>query len=108
MYNNEKGTVETIDRAIKESNNLSIEYYVAVLEFARHERLIHLIVTFFVGILALITLFMSLVTTNLYTLILFVLLLILEVFYLWHYYLLENKTQELEQLYLRHIRNTHK
>lgn len=63
--------------------------------FYQHERLIHLIVTFFVGIAAILFLAFSLILDNIGLLILFILTFILFIPYILHYYFLENGVQEL-------------
>ena len=63
--------------------------------FYQHERLIHLIVTMSFAIFFLLIL----VSINVYFLALSVLLLVLLVPYIAHYYFLENSTQELYKVY---------
>ena len=65
--------------------------------FFQHERLIHLIVTFFFSLFAII--FMILGTLSYYFLIIFAILLIFVIFYIYHYYFLEKKVQYLYTLY---------
>ena len=65
--------------------------------FYQHERLIHLIVTMSFAIFFLLSLI--LVSINAYFLALSVLLLVLLVPYIAHYYFLENSTQELYKVY---------
>ena len=65
--------------------------------FYQHERLIHLIVTMSFAIFFLLSLI--LVSINAYFLALSVLLLVLLVPYIAHYYFLENSTQELCKVY---------
>lgn len=65
--------------------------------FYQHERLIHLIVTMSFGVFFLLSLI--LVSINVYFLALSVLLLVLLVPYIGHYYFLENSTQELYKVY---------
>lgn len=65
--------------------------------FYQHERLIHLIVTMSFAIFFLLSLI--LVSINVYFLALSVLLLVLLVPYIAHYYFLENSTQELYKEY---------
>ena len=65
--------------------------------FYQHERLIHLIVTMSFAIFFLLSLI--LVSINVYFLALSVLLLVLLVPYIAHYYFLENSTQELYKVY---------
>ena len=105
LYKNPKGTVERLDRAIKEFDKTDNFVVCEQIGIFQHERLIHLIVTVFVGILAIILLIGVLSIGNIYLFALSLLLIILEGAYLWHYYLLENKLQELEMLYLERIQN---
>ena len=65
--------------------------------FYQHERLIHLIVTMSFAIFFLLSLI--LVSINVYFLALSVLLLVLLVQYIAHYYFLENSTKELYKVY---------
>ncbi|MBD5117212.1 MAG: hypothetical protein HDT48_06880 [Ruminococcaceae bacterium] len=65
--------------------------------FFQHERLIHLIVTMTFALLTVISL--GLTVSEIYFLPLFVLFLVLEVPYVFHYYKLENGVQKLQRLY---------
>jgi Ca2+/Na+ antiporter len=69
------------------------------LAFFQHERLMHLIVTMTVAILTLISMGITLLSTNLGTMLLTVLLLVLLLPYLYHYYLLENGVQKMYTQY---------
>lgn len=73
------------------------------IQFYQHERLIHLIVTMSFGVFFLIALSMYLVTKAIGTLILAVLLLILLVPYIKHYYFLENSVQKMYLYYYRSL-----
>lgn len=77
------------------------------IQFIQHERLIHLIVTFFTGISCLLFLVAFISLEQLLLLLLFVLTLCLFVPYIFHYYYLENGTQKLYDLYFQ-IKNTEK
>ena len=70
------------------------------IKFFQHERFIHLIVTFFVGISAIVSLGFSVVTENIGLLLLFIVLFILFIPYIFYYYYLENSIQLLYKLYL--------
>ncbi len=59
-----------------------------------HERLIHLLVTLFVGFVMSITFYAAILSENVYMVILGIPLLVLFVFYLLHYRFLENTTQK--------------
>ena len=65
--------------------------------FFQHERLIHLIVTLFFSLFAII--FMILGTLSYYFLIIFAILLVFVIFYIYHYYFLEKKVQYLYTVY---------
>ena len=76
--------------------------------FFQHERLVHLIVTFFVGIAMVLFFIGFLITKNLLVFVLFALLLCLFVPYIFHYYYLENNVQKLYDYYLQSKRITKK
>ncbi len=65
--------------------------------FFQHERLIHLIVTLFFSLFAII--FMILGILSYYFLIIFAILLVFVIFYIYHYYFLEKKVQYLYTVY---------
>ena len=67
------------------------------ISFFQHERLIHLIVTLFFSLFAII--FMILGVLSYYFLIIFAILLIFVIFYIYHYYFLEKKVQYLYKIY---------
>lgn len=67
------------------------------ISFFQHERLIHLIVTLFFSLFAII--FMILGVLSYYFLIIFAILLVFVIFYIYHYYFLEKKVQYLYQIY---------
>ena len=69
--------------------------------FFQHERLVHLIVTFFVGIAMVLFFIGFLITENILVFVLFILLLCLFIPYIFHYYYLENGTQKLYDLYFK-------
>lgn len=69
------------------------------ISFFQHERLIHLIVTFFTGILCCLFLLGFLILENIFLLVLFLLMLCLFVPYIFHYYFLENNVQKLYKIY---------
>jgi len=67
------------------------------IEFFQHERLVHLIVTMTFALLTVVSL--GLTVARIYFLPLFILFLVLEVPYIFHYYALENGVQKLQALY---------
>ena len=69
------------------------------IKFFQHERLIHLIVTFFVGISCILFMLGYLCLDKFEILLLFMLTLMLFIPYIFHYYYLENGVQKLYDLY---------
>lgn len=74
-----------------------IEELKTKISFFQHERLIHLIVTLFFSLFALI--FMILGVVSYYFLIIFAILIIFVICYIYHYYFLEKKVQYLYKVY---------
>jgi Ca2+/Na+ antiporter len=64
-----------------------------MLKRIQHERIIHLIVTVFVGMCLMIVFLAAIITTNIYLGILSLILLLLFTAYIFHYRHLENMTQ---------------
>lgn len=69
------------------------------IQFYQHERLIHLIVTALFAVMEVICVATLLTTGNLWSLALMVMILVLLVPYVGHYYFLENSVQELYLIY---------
>lgn len=90
--------LETKIEKKKIEKNLAEEVYTWI-QFFQHERLIHLIVTFFTGISTILFLLGSLYLENISLLILFAITLALFIPYIFHYYYLENGVQKLYDLY---------
>lgn len=88
-----ENTKEKVDKELKDEA-------LHVIEFFQHERLVHLIVTFFTGISTIIFLISFLFLENIFLFLLFVVTLCLFIPYIFHYYYLENGTQKLYDLYL--------
>ena len=65
------------------------------ISFFQHERLIHLIVTFFVGISAIIFLIAMMYFNSIQLALIFIILVLLFIPYILHYYFLENSIQKL-------------
>ena len=86
------------------TENIDINYIL----FFQHERLVHLIVTFFVGIVMSVFFVGFLLTQNILVFGIFVLLLCLFIPYIFHYYYLENNVQKLYDYYLQNKRITKK
>jgi hypothetical protein len=68
------------------------------ISYFQHERLIHLIVTVFVGLLDMMSIIILLLISNYATFALTVLMSTLFIFYILHYYTLENGVQKLYKL----------
>lgn len=83
------------------NNKVNKDELIIVIKFFQHERLVHLLVTFFVGIAAILFLISFLLLENIYLFILFLITLCLFIPYIFHYYYLENGTQKLYDLYLK-------
>lgn len=66
--------------------------------FFQHERLIHLIVTLFFGLISLLTIFANSLMEIWGLILLIPILLIMLVAYVWHYFQLENGVQKLYML----------
>ena len=79
----------------KEYKNDMLNY----ISFYQHERLIHLIVTAFVGICAVLFFLAMIYFEKLTLIIIFTILLLLFIPYIIHYYFLENSIQKLYILY---------
>lgn len=69
------------------------------IEFYQHERLIHLIVTALFAVMEMLCVATLLITANLWALALMIMILVLLVPYIGHYYFLENSVQELYLIY---------
>ena len=86
-------------KEVENGNKEKEEDLLIKISFFQHERLIHLLVTIFVGILACLFLLSFLALENFFLLILFLFLLVLFIPYILHYYFLENNVQKLYKLY---------
>lgn len=69
------------------------------ISFYQHERLVHLIVTVFVGISAILFFLAMIYFERLELIVIFTVLLLLFIPYILHYYFLENSIQKLYLLY---------
>lgn len=100
---------ERILNYVKETDNLinkkekvskeRLEYHLIQIEQFQHERLIHLIVTVFVGIVAILFFLFGIFLQNIGILLVFIILVCLFIPYILHYYLLENNVQKLYDQY---------
>ncbi len=69
------------------------------ISFFQHERLIHLLVTIFTGIIAILFFISLQIIESFILLVLLILIICLFIPYIFHYYFLENKVQELYKIY---------
>ena len=95
--------IKIIDNILKENKIKNkdelIKNHLKQIEFYQHERLIHLIVTVFVGIVMAIFFIGGLILENILVLLLFILTLLLFIPYILHYYVLENGVQKMYNQY---------
>ena len=82
-----------------------LKEHLTQIAFFQHERLIHLLVTILFAAAAIAVMLVTVVTAYLPLTAVFALLLILLVPYIKHYYLLENKTQEMYEQYDEILKN---
>ena len=78
-----------------------LEEHLVHVGFFQHERLIHLIVTVTFALLEMLAIVLSVISDSLFTLLLPVVILILLVPYIRHYYILENEVQKMYGQYDR-------
>ncbi len=86
-------------KELEDNKNIDEEKLLKNIEIFQHERLIHLIVTVFVGISTLILFGLGLIIENILLLLLSLITLVLFSFYIFHYYFLENSVQKLYTYY---------
>jgi len=92
-----------IENALKEKDRdfdwqaLS-DFHRTQIGFFQHERLVHLLVTLFFGVMFFLIVIAQLLMTNMGLLIISVILLVMLGFYIWHYFVLENGVQKLYEL----------
>ena len=91
-------SLEELSKKDKIEKGKDEEVYTWIL-FYQHERLIHLIVTFFTGIGTILFLLGALQFNSIPLLLLFAITLCLFIPYIFYYYYLENGTQKLYDLY---------
>ena len=87
-------------KEIKNKEDL-LDEVLTQIKFFQHERLVHLIVTFFEGIGTVLFLGFALLTNNVGMYLLFFLGILLFFPYILHYYYLENGTQSLYKKYFK-------
>ena len=102
MKNSLKKYIEYLEKLPKKEtkNNKELQQEILLqIKHFQHERLIHLIVTVFVGIVSILIFGFALILENTYLMILFLILLCLFIPYIFHYYYLENGVQKLYKIY---------
>ena len=93
-YIKEINNKETIKDKDKILSDLLVQ-----IGFIQHERFVHLIVTVFVGLSAILFIGLALEFELLGFVLLTMITIVLFAFYILHYYFLENSTQELYRIY---------
>lgn len=81
-----------------------MEEHLNQIGFFQHERLIHLIVTVAFALLEMLAILLNVISDSLFSLLLPVVILILLVPYIRHYYILENEVQKMYVQYDRMLR----
>lgn len=98
-----KTYLEKIDNILKKDKikdkEKTLKDHLIQIKFFQHERLIHLIVTVFVGTIAILFLLFGLFLNNILLFLLFALTFLLFIPYILHYYFLENGVQKLYHQY---------
>lgn len=103
MYQYMKDHEAFINSALKEPSTYDIDwlcdYHLKAISFVQHERLIHLLVTFFFALLFMGSIIASLLLATIFYFLLDLICIILLGFYIRHYYRLENTVQRWYELY---------
>ena len=81
-----------------------MEEHLNQIGFFQHERLIHLIVTVTFALLEMLAILLNVISDSLFSILLPVVILILLVPYIRHYYILENEVQKMYVQYDRMLR----
>jgi uncharacterized membrane protein YoaK (UPF0700 family) len=87
------------DKLNSKITNKDLEEFKDKINFFSHERLIHLIVTMFFALFSLIFIFMSIELNNILLSCISFIMIIILLFYIVHYFYLENSVQYLYKLY---------
>lgn len=95
-YMNELLEHSTPDR---EARRQLIQEHLTQISFFQHERLIHLIVTVTFALLEMLSLIMVFIAPGLFTFLLTIVVLVLLIPYIRHYYILENGVQKMYEQY---------
>lgn len=92
---------DTEEQTMQEMVQDKLKEHLVQVGFFQHERLIHLIVTVTFALLEMLAIVLSVISDSLFTLLLPVVILILLVPYIRHYYILENEVQKMYGQYDR-------
>ena len=93
-------------KELENSKSIDTKDLLVNIKLFQHERLIHLIVTVFVGIATILFFGIGLLTDNIFFIVLALITLILFAFYILHYYFLENSVQKLYDYYWENKKNS--
>lgn len=83
----------------RETRRQLIQEHLTQISFFQHERLIHLIVTVTFALLEMLSLIMVFIASGLFTFLLTIVVLVLLIPYIRHYYILENGVQKMYEQY---------
>ena len=97
----EAQNVDSTEQITQELIRDKLEEHLVQVGFFQHERLIHLIVTVTFALLEMLAIVLSVISDSLFTLLLPVVILILLIPYIRHYYILENEVQKMYVQYDR-------
>lgn len=100
----EKNDIEKTDteeQTMQEMVQHKLKEHLVQVGFFQHERLIHLIVTVTFALLEMLAIVLSVISDSLFTLLLPIVILILLIPYIRHYYILENEVQKMYVQYDR-------
>lgn len=92
---------DTEEQTMQEMVQDKLKEHLVQVGFFQHERLIHLIVTVTFALLEMLAIVLSVISDSLFTLLLPVVILILLIPYIRHYYILENEVQKMYGQYDR-------
>ena len=92
---------DTEEQTMQEMVQDKLQEHLVQVGFFQHERLIHLIVTVTFALLEMLAIVLSVISDSLFTLLLPIVILILLIPYIRHYYILENEVQKMYGQYDR-------
>ena len=92
---------DTEEQPMQEMVQDKLKEHLVQVGFFQHERLIHLIVTVTFALLEMLAIVLSVISNSLFTLLLHIVILILLIPYIRHYYILENEVQKMYGQYDR-------